>query len=91
LAMPIPSAAPVERSSGAHVERAKVWVVCRDRLRDVPTPRETAPTRPRTSSPHRVGGNRGCGGNAQPTPGVDHSCGQVNRERELGLDRRETG
>jgi hypothetical protein len=43
--MLIPSAVPVERSSGTHVERGKVWAVCllADRLRDVPTPRESVP------------------------------------------------
>ena len=90
--MLIPSRAVPERSGiEAYVERGKVWVALRTspsgRLRDVPTPRETEPGREGPAVQIARGAYMEAGGgNAPGEPGRF-----VNRERELGLDRRETG
>ena len=55
------------------------------RLRDVPTPRETVPGREGPA----VRTVRGAYEPQEEMPGA--SLVRVNRERELGLDRRETG
>ena len=87
--MLIPSRAAAERSAAtAGVERGKVWAALRattsGRLRDVPTPGETRPGGEGPAVWIRWGAwNRG--GNATGSPV------ELNRERELGLDRRETG
>ena len=59
----------------------------RDCLRDVPTPRETVPGGRRACSPNSPGSVHTSREEEMPTASSVH----VNRERELGLDRRETG
>jgi hypothetical protein len=82
-----------------------VWAALQHggRLRDVPDPRETVPCAKDLQSGSLGWRYSARGGNAPGEPGRDHTiqgmfcsgsvslCGCSNRERELGLDRRETG
>jgi hypothetical protein len=66
-----------------------VWVALGKpgRLRDVPAPRETEPVCEGPAVQINAGGVGDHGGNAL----IESSGSHANRERELGLDRRETG